>query len=139
MATGWEHFPHGADMGVRGFGPTEEAAFEQTALALTALVTPPDTVRPDERVQVRCMAGDRDVLLMDFLNAVILEMSARNLVFGQFEVHLDGPVLRAVCAGETMNPSRHELAVEPKGATFTELQFLRRTDGTWQGQCVVDV
>ena len=27
----WEHFHHDADIGVRGFGPTKEAAFEQTA------------------------------------------------------------------------------------------------------------
>jgi hypothetical protein len=27
---GWEHFAHEADVGVRGFGPTREAAFEQS-------------------------------------------------------------------------------------------------------------
>ena len=31
---GWEHFEHEADIGVRGTGPTREAAFEQAALAL---------------------------------------------------------------------------------------------------------
>ena len=29
-----ELFPHGADVGVRGIGPTRDAAFEQAALAL---------------------------------------------------------------------------------------------------------
>ena len=29
----WEHFPHVADMGVRGLGPTKEAAFEEAARA----------------------------------------------------------------------------------------------------------
>ena len=33
----WEHFAHGADIGVRGIGPTKEAAFEQIALALTGV------------------------------------------------------------------------------------------------------
>lgn len=28
----WEHFPHDADIGVRGFGPTPARAFEQAAL-----------------------------------------------------------------------------------------------------------
>ena len=28
MQSNWEHFPHQADMGVRGIGPTKEAAFE---------------------------------------------------------------------------------------------------------------
>jgi len=35
----WEHFPHEADIGVRGFGATPAEAFEQAALALTAAVT----------------------------------------------------------------------------------------------------
>src|SRR5690606_37407394 len=38
-AARWEHFPHLADIGVRGLGPTKEAAFEQAAVALTAALT----------------------------------------------------------------------------------------------------
>lgn len=39
MATGWQHFSHDADLGVRGTGDTREQAFAQVALALTAAVT----------------------------------------------------------------------------------------------------
>ncbi len=28
----WEHLPHEADMGIRGFGATKAEAFEQAAL-----------------------------------------------------------------------------------------------------------
>ena len=35
----WEHFPHDADVGVRGWGATAAEAFEQAAQALTAVVT----------------------------------------------------------------------------------------------------
>ncbi len=38
-AAGWEHFPHAADVGVRGFGKSAAEAFEQAARALTAVVT----------------------------------------------------------------------------------------------------
>ncbi len=51
---GWEHFPHGADIGVRGFGATREEAFEQAALALTAVVTDPALVRPIARNEFAC-------------------------------------------------------------------------------------
>ena len=40
----WEHFPHDADIGVRGIGASKEEAFEQAALALTAVLTDPRTV-----------------------------------------------------------------------------------------------
>lgn len=34
----WEHFSHGSDNGVRGIGSSAEEAFEQAAIALTAVV-----------------------------------------------------------------------------------------------------
>ncbi len=48
MTPHWEHYPHQADMGVRGFGATETEAFEQAALALTAVVTDPAAVERRE-------------------------------------------------------------------------------------------
>ena len=41
MNANWEHFTHDADMGVRGYGETKSQAFEQVALALTAVITGP--------------------------------------------------------------------------------------------------
>ena len=42
-----EQFSHGADIGVRGIGPTMAAAFEGAALALASAVT--DVSKHDER------------------------------------------------------------------------------------------
>lgn len=52
----WEHFPHEADIGVRGIGASKEEAFEQAALAVTAVVTDPQLVVPKESVEVACDA-----------------------------------------------------------------------------------
>ena len=58
----WEHFPHDADIGVRGFGTTPAEAFEQAALALTAVVTQAE-VRPLAIVAVTCEAPDHRTLV----------------------------------------------------------------------------
>ncbi|HMB29935.1 MAG TPA: archease, partial [Blastocatellia bacterium] len=42
--TYWDHFSHEADMGVLGVGATKEEAFEQAAVALTAVITDPEGV-----------------------------------------------------------------------------------------------
>ena len=42
--TRWEHFEHKADIGIRGFGDTLAAAFEQAALAMTAAIIDPAEV-----------------------------------------------------------------------------------------------
>ena len=68
----WEHFPHGADIGVRGIGATRGQAFEQAALALTAVIADPARVAADTMVELRCEAPDDELLLADWLNALDL-------------------------------------------------------------------
>lgn len=135
----WEHFPHDADIGVRGIGPTKEAAFEQIALALTAVVTDLESVRPDVAVHIECEAPGDDLLLVDWLNALVYEMATRRMLFGAFVVTIKNSHLRATAWGESVNRDRHEPAVEIKGATYTALRVDRGADGQWLVQCVVDV
>lgn len=135
----WEHFPHQADMGIRGVGPTREAAFGQAALAMTAIVTDPEKVAADIAVTISCEAPDDELLLVDWLNALILEMASRHMLFSRFEVNLEGRNLNASAWGEAVDPERHQPAVEIKGATYTELKVAQRDHGEWLAQCVVDV
>jgi len=135
----WEHFPHDADIGVRGLGATLEQAFEQAALALTAVITDPADVAAKEMLQLSCMAPDAELLLVDWLNALIYEMVTRNMLFSRFEVHLQDGHLSAQAWGEALEVARHHPAVEIKGATYTSLKVAQLPDGGWLAQCVVDV
>lgn len=139
VETGWSHFPHGADVGLCGYGPTLAAAFEQTALAMTAAITDPAQVQPRQSVRVECEAPDAELLLIDWLNALIFEMATGNLLFGRFEVHIDGNRLSGTAWGESVSRERHEPTVEVKGATYTALEVGRKDDGKWVARCVVDV
>src|SRR5436305_1988279 len=78
----WEHFKHGADIGVRGIGATQSEAFEQTALALVAVIADLASVRTDTPIRIRCAAPDDELLLVDWLNAVIYEMATRAMLPG---------------------------------------------------------
>jgi len=134
----WEHFPHGADIGVRGYGSTREEAFENAALALTAVLTDPAGVAPREAVEIRCEAPDDELLLADWLNALVYEMSTRGMLFGQFDVRIEDGRLEGRARGEAVDVARHQPAVEVKGATYTGLRVRRESDG-WVAECVVDV
>jgi SHS2 domain-containing protein len=135
----WEHFEHMADIGVRGIGATREQAFEQAALAMTAVITDPAGVAPHERVDIECQAPEDDLLLADWLNALVYEMATRRMLFARFEVRIEGGRLRARAWGEPTVVARHRPAVEVKGATYTGLHVAQREDGSWLAQCVVDV
>jgi tRNA nucleotidyltransferase (CCA-adding enzyme) len=134
----WAHFAHDADIGVVGVGPTKAEAFRQAALALTAVVTEPSRVRPITPVPVFCQAQSDELLLVEWLNALVYEMAVRTMLFADFTVGIDGGTLRATAYGEPVDVERHEPAVEIKGATLTALQVAERPDG-WRVQCVVDV
>jgi tRNA nucleotidyltransferase (CCA-adding enzyme) len=136
---GWEHFAHGADIGIRGTGDSLGEAFEQAALALTAVVTDPAGVVQESAVEIHCEAPDDELLLADWLNALIYEMATRGLIFGRHAVRIDGGKLDASAWGEALDRARHRPAVEPKAATYTELAVRRHEDGTWTAQCVIDV
>ena len=135
----WEHFPHEADMGVRGIGNSKEEAFEQAAIAMSAVITDPAKISDVERVEISCAAPDDELLLVDWLNALIYEMATRKWLFGRFEVHIKDHVLTARAWGEPMDNDKHQLAVEIKGATYTALRVAREANGAWVAQCVVDV
>jgi tRNA nucleotidyltransferase (CCA-adding enzyme) len=135
----WEHFEHRADMGVRGVGATLAEAFAQAALALTAVVTEPSRVEPAHRIEVTVEQSDPELLLVDFLNALIFEMATRRMLFSRFELTIDEGRLVAAAWGEAVDRARHQPAVEVKGATYTELRVSREADGTWLAECVVDV
>jgi SHS2 domain-containing protein len=135
---GWELFPHDADVGVRGFGGSLGEAFEQAAVALTAVVTGAEVV-PRQRVEVHCEAPDKELLFVDWLNAIIFEMAVRQMLFGRFSVSIGDDALEGVLWGESIDPVRHAPACEPKGATYTELAVERHPNGVWTAGCVVDV
>jgi SHS2 domain-containing protein len=121
----WEHFEHEADMGVVGVGPTRGEAFAQAALAMTAIVTDLDRIEPRTRVSIECEEPDDELLFVDWLNAVIYEMSSKRLLFCRF--------------AETIDRERHQPVVEIKGATYTALRVYQDEQELWHAQTVVDV
>ena len=135
----WEHFPHEADMGVRGFGANREQAFEQAALALTSVIADPGKIEPRAAIEIECEAPDQELLFVDWLNALVYEMATRHMLFSRFEARIDARQLAATAWGEPLDVARHQPAVEVKGATYTGLRVAQETDGTWVAQCVVDV
>ncbi len=138
-APAFENFAHDADIGVRGRGPSLAEAFANAALALTSVITEPALVREALAVEIRCEAADPEALLFEWLNALVFEMATRRVLFARFEVAIEGGTLHAQAFGEPVDVSRHEPAVEVKGATWTGLHVALRTDGEWVAECVVDV
>ena len=135
----WSHFQHDADIGVRGCGPTIETAFEQAALAMTAVMTDPWLVKAETEIRLHCEAPDVELLLVDWLNALIYQMSIRKILFSRFDVDIEPGHLHATAWGEKIDLHKHQPVVEIKGATYTTLSVHQDEQGNWHAQTVVDV
>jgi protein archease len=134
----WEHYEHSADIGVRGIGASKAEAFEQAGLALTAVMTDPGAVELRDRIDIECEAPDDELLLAEWLNALVLETATRKMLFGRFLARIEGTRLTASAWGEKIDVARHHPAAEVKGATYTTLRVARE-NGAWLAQTVVDV
>jgi len=108
-------------------------------MALTAVITEPERVAAGEFVSISRKAPDNELLLADWLNALVYEMATRKMLFSRFEVHCDNNSLQAKAWGERVDVEKHEPAVEVKGATYTSLLVKQDESGGWLAQCVVDV
>lgn len=135
----WEHFEHGADIGIRGIAPSLEQAFEQAAIAMTAVITNPDQISADKAVSIRCQSPDNELLLLDWINELVYEMAVQGLLFKRYQVAINDGKLAATAFGEMVDRQKHQPAVEIKGATFTELHVYQKPEGSWVAQCIVDV
>jgi tRNA nucleotidyltransferase (CCA-adding enzyme) len=135
----WELYSHPSDIGIRGFGPTKEAAFAQAAMALTAVITDLQKVQPREVVDLVCEEQDDELLFINWLSSLLYEMDTRGMLFSRFEIEpIDGGI-RAKAWGEPVDVAKHEPAVEVKAATYADLKVERKSDGVWVAQCIVDV
>ena len=139
LAPRWELYSHDADVGIRGFGADLGQAFEALGLALTSAICDLTRVRPVLWVEVHCAAQDAESLLYEWINAIVYEMSTRQMLFSRYRVTLADHTLTGTLWGEPLDTARHRPAVEVKGGTYTDLRVQRAESGIWTAQCVIDV
>ncbi len=98
-----------------------------------------DQLRPDRRIEnITCVAEDLESLLIFWLNRLLSLADMEKMVFCLFGPRIKGLRLTGWAAGEPLDPFRHQLGVEVKGATYT-MAKVAREGGLYVAQCVVDV
>ena len=134
----YETFEHEADIGIRGFGDTMAEAFENAALALYSVMVNVRAIEHNEMRSVTVSAPDRELLLVEWLNALLSLSDIERMVFSKFNVIIEGTSLTGSAWGEALDRERHQAHVEIKGATYHMLKVVKE-NGRFIAQCVVDV
>ncbi|MFA5072511.1 MAG: archease [Nitrospirota bacterium] len=138
MMPSYEFFEHEADIGIRGFGKTMDEAFEHAALGMYAIMVNTAAVQPVTMRTISVSAPDHELLLIEWLNALLTVSDIDRLVFSQFKVQIEGHALTGTAWGEKFDPRRHEPGVEVKAATY-HLLTVTPADSGYVAQCIVDV
>ncbi|HYA87776.1 MAG TPA: archease [Nitrospirota bacterium] len=138
MTSQYETFAHESDIGIRGYGNTLEEAFENAALAMYSVIVKVDLIQPLERKEVTASAPDGELLLVEWLNALLSLSDVERMVYSRFRVKIEGTALTGTVWGEKLDRTRHEPNVEVKGATYHMLKVYKDGD-SYVAQCVVDV
>jgi SHS2 domain-containing protein len=134
----YETFEHEADIGIRGFGDSAEEAFAHAAAAMFSVMVNLDRVAAREKRAVTAHAPERELLLIEWLNALLSLSDIERMVFSRFSVTIRGENLVGEVWGENFDRDRHEARVEVKGATYHMLH-VGTEGGRVVAQCVVDV
>jgi len=138
LAIQYETFEHEADIGIRGFGSSMEEAFENAAAAMYSVMVNIERISPTEKRRLSVTAPDYELLLVEWLNALLALSDVERMVFNRFEVKIDGMALSGIAWGEGLDHARHEPKVEVKGATYHMLSVKKEYE-RHVAQCVVDV
>ncbi len=138
----FEYLDHTADIGIRGIGKTVEEAFVEAARAIFNLMVDLEEVIPEKEVHVTVEARQLDLLLVEWLSALLAKKDLEGLLLARFHVELremeNGFSLQGVGWGEPFDLKRHQPKTEVKGVTYAGLR-VQREDERWLAQCVVDI
>ena len=132
------YFDHEADIGIIGRGQTIEKAFVNAAEALFAIMIDNlNAIQKKASVNIHFTESDSEIALVIWLNLLVGEARAHNLIFGHFTLtHKNND-----WHGEAFGEPWHDQMIrgtEVKGATLTMLS-VRVKNGIWEARCVVDV
>jgi SHS2 domain-containing protein len=130
---------HTADVGFEVEAPTLAECFERAALGLACTLADAEGIAARARREVAVAAKDRVALLHDFLHALLLLAQVDAFILEGVEVTaIDERSVRAIVAGERLDPARHRLHGEVKAVTWHGLSVERRGDA-WRARVILDV
>jgi protein archease len=135
----FELFEHTADLGLRVNASSLEQLLIDAAHGLLAmLVANPDAVQPVHSKTIAIAAEDASYLLFDWLSELLYAFETEKLLLAEFQLQLQGHQLEAICRGDFMNPSRHQMEHEVKAITYHQLRVEQNANG-WHAEVIVDI
>lgn len=134
----YKFLEHTADVKFQAFGRNLNESFENAALAMFNVEINLKKVKPIRKIKIKCEAENLEELLIEWLNKLLAESSINSMVFSKFKVKIKEKKLEGEAYGERMDIKRHNVKIEVKAATYSEL-FIKNEKDKFICQVVLDV
>ncbi len=136
-------FPHTADVEFEAYGKNLEEVFEICALTTFNVMTDTKKVRPKIKKDIDVESEDKESLLYDFLERLLILHDSENLMFSKFSVKKiqkkgDKYLLEAVAEGERFDDKRHENKTVVKAVTYNNMEIGKK-NGKYFAHIVLDI
>ena len=120
-------------------GATLEDLFAEAARALVSIILDPRSIRATESISIAAGGGDRESLLVNWLNEVLYDVDGRRMALGTFQVsRMDEARVECVASGEPRDRERHPSRLVVKAVTYHQLKVAQTADG-WIAEVFVDI
>ncbi len=128
-------FEHTADIGVVAYGADMREAFANAAYGMFSLMADLKQVREETSRYIEAEAGDRESLVVSWLNELLYLFDVEGIIFNRFDIlELTNTRLKADAYGEKADASRHKLRGGVKAATYHTLKVVED-----RGRCSIRV
>ena len=131
-----------ADVAFEAYGKSLEEAFSNAALAMFEVETNTKKVKPKIKKKVKVEGEDLQALLFDWLSELLFLRGIKRMFFSKFNVKikkLNGRhKLDAEVYGEKVDRKRHELRVEVKAVSYSQMDVTKK-DEKWTLRAILDV
>jgi SHS2 domain-containing protein len=133
----YEWLEHTSDVRIRVHGSTLEKLFSDALKAMTEILAPRECEpRQADQRSISIQAPDVTSLLIDFLNAALLETTLRKTAYRQVTFHaLTESGLRAALSGFRFASMGEDI----KAVTYHEAHVHKTESGDWETLLVFDL
>ncbi|MDP6671156.1 MAG: archease [archaeon] len=131
---------HTADALFEAFGRSFEELLINSAKAMCFVMYEPEKVEPKEKILVKVRGENNEVLLHNFLSAVLFEIQSREMIFKKFKIlSCSRQYAEIELQGEKIDREKHELKSDIKAVTWHEFFVKAEEEDKWIARVLIDV
>lgn len=134
----FEFLEHTADIKFRAYGKTMEKVFENTALAISSILSRTKKIKSIKKkvISFSISPNNEKLLLYNFIEELVYLLDAENFIICKAKVSIRGDKLSAVIYGD--NAKNYKDLNQIKSPTYHEM-YVKKMGDCWETQVVVDV